>query len=303
MKGIIYKYTSPSGKSYIGQTIQTKEQRERHGKGYERCPVFYKAIQKYGIENFTYEILEEVEQEKLDEREIYYISLYDTLVPNGYNVSTGGLQGCVPESCKKTLQFDLCGNLIKEWSSLSEAVRFYNMNKGNIAACCRHEKRTAEGYIWQYADDVQLEFHIEDQRTYSAIRQGTRIPVLQFTLDGELVREYESISQAYEITKIRHIGESLRHPESRHTCGGYIWKFKNPEQAKLAPNKKARPVNQYSENLDFIASFPSVSAAARGIDISASVIGRACKKHVRGGGYYWRYADEDDIIKQPTEAH
>ena len=96
--GIIYKYTSPSGKSYIGQTIKTIEQRAKYtGEGYQRCSVFYKAILKYGFENFTKEILEEITaetkqeaKEKLDILEQFYICKFNTLAPFGYNIRLGG---------------------------------------------------------------------------------------------------------------------------------------------------------------------------------------------------------------------
>lgn len=101
--GVIYKYTSPSGKSYIGQTIKTIEQRAKYtGEGYQKCPVFYKAILKYGFENFTKEILEEITaetkqevKEKLDIREQFYICKFNTLAPFGYNIRLGGESGSV----------------------------------------------------------------------------------------------------------------------------------------------------------------------------------------------------------------
>jgi hypothetical protein len=53
---------------------------------------------------------------------------------------------------KKTLQYDLQGNFIKEWEGMREAARQLNINQGDIAACCRKEKHrlTAGGYIWRY---------------------------------------------------------------------------------------------------------------------------------------------------------
>lgn len=51
-----------------------------------------KAFRKYGLDNFTFEILEECDIDLLDEREIYYITLYDTYF-NGYNETTGGNGG------------------------------------------------------------------------------------------------------------------------------------------------------------------------------------------------------------------
>ena len=58
------------------------------------------------------------------------------------------------EKSKKTLQYDLQGNLIKEWSSVIEASKELNINKGTIANCCRGEKHynTAGGYIWRYKE-------------------------------------------------------------------------------------------------------------------------------------------------------
>ena len=53
---------------------------------------------------------------------------------------------------KKTLQYDLQGNLLKEWESVSEAAKQLKMNQGNISACCRGERKTAGKYKWKYKD-------------------------------------------------------------------------------------------------------------------------------------------------------
>lgn len=49
----------------------------------------YQAFKKYGLENFTFEEIEEVPQDKLDEREKYWINYYDSY-KNGYNSTLGG---------------------------------------------------------------------------------------------------------------------------------------------------------------------------------------------------------------------
>ena len=90
--GYIYKYTSPSGKNYIGQTKYSLEKRsQKNGIGYKKCRAFYTAIQKYGFENFRWEILEECVLEDLDKKEAYYISLYNTLGPRSKKLSLGRL--------------------------------------------------------------------------------------------------------------------------------------------------------------------------------------------------------------------
>ena len=85
MKGIIYKITNKvNGKSYIGQTRYTIEFRWKQHQHKKDNTYFHNAIHKYGIENFSIEILEKCDIEDLNSREIFYIAKYDTFV-NGYN--------------------------------------------------------------------------------------------------------------------------------------------------------------------------------------------------------------------------
>ena len=49
---------------------------------------------------------------------------------------------------KKINQYDLEGNFIKKWSSINDAIRFYN-NKA-IEFCCVGKRKTASGYVWKF---------------------------------------------------------------------------------------------------------------------------------------------------------
>lgn len=97
MNGFIYKITNKvNNKVYIGQTRYTIESRWRqHLKNYNvehRKQPLYQAFAKYGIENFEVEQVEEVNVDKLDEREIFWIAKYDSF-KNGYNATLGGQEG------------------------------------------------------------------------------------------------------------------------------------------------------------------------------------------------------------------
>lgn len=93
IKGYIYKIINRiNNKVYIGQTKYTIEHRwNQHLRAYRegRQYSLYKAIHKYGLENFSIEQLEEVSVDKLDEREIFWIAKYDSF-KNGYNMTIGG---------------------------------------------------------------------------------------------------------------------------------------------------------------------------------------------------------------------
>lgn len=98
--GIIYKVTSPSKKSYFGRSINPLSKRKYHHLTSARNGselYFHRAIRKYGGCNFTWEIIEKIKNEDkedliniLNEKEIGYIKKYNTLSPNGYNLTKGG---------------------------------------------------------------------------------------------------------------------------------------------------------------------------------------------------------------------
>lgn len=91
----IYKITNQiNGKSYIGKTGEinphegSKEHlRERIKDRWKNRPL-YRAINKYGEENFKFEVLEETNFP--EEREQYFIQYYNTYGNTGYNATLGG---------------------------------------------------------------------------------------------------------------------------------------------------------------------------------------------------------------------
>jgi group I intron endonuclease len=72
----IYKITNPEGHCYIGQSIDIFKRFDNHKKGINSNKLLYDSISKYGIENHTFEILEECDYEFLNIREKFYICFY-----------------------------------------------------------------------------------------------------------------------------------------------------------------------------------------------------------------------------------
>jgi group I intron endonuclease len=101
---IIYKITNKlNGKAYIGQTVRKlwerlKEHRKNKGS------VMNRAFRKYGKDSFSIEILAECQSiEELNEKEIYFISKFNTIKPNGYNIVAGGGNCLASEETKRKM--------------------------------------------------------------------------------------------------------------------------------------------------------------------------------------------------------
>ena len=85
----IYKVTNKiNGKVYIGQSVDIGRRWREHMTTKDDI-YFHKAIQKYGVENFEWEVIEQCKKKDLDEREIYWIEYYDSF-NKGYNCTKGG---------------------------------------------------------------------------------------------------------------------------------------------------------------------------------------------------------------------
>ena len=91
IKGIIYGAFAPSGKIYVGQTIQKLRDRLYAHKFYPDCRLIHNAIKKYG-DKIEWKVIDTAETiDELNKKEVYWIKKLNTLAPNGYNLMSGGL--------------------------------------------------------------------------------------------------------------------------------------------------------------------------------------------------------------------
>lgn len=93
----IYKWTNKiNGKIYIGQSVNIENRRKKHiadsyyTKSNTYNTAFHSAIRKYGEENFTFEVLCICQKEELNVLEKFYIQKFNSILPNGYNMTDGG---------------------------------------------------------------------------------------------------------------------------------------------------------------------------------------------------------------------
>lgn len=126
-----------NGKMYVGQSIHPQKRFQEHCNNHTHS-IIHKAIQKYGKENFKLTILEK-NVVNYNEREKYWISFYNCIVPNGYNITPGGenppvLRGVNNPNSNLTSQkvLEIKKDLQKTSLSYNQLAQKYNTNKRTI---------------------------------------------------------------------------------------------------------------------------------------------------------------------------
>lgn len=281
MTGVIYCYTSPNNKKYVGQTKSEVKRRSRwlnlnfvYGGGGK----IDNSRKKYGPENFKYEILEtvcaETEEyliEKLNEREIYWIDKLDTY-KNGLNSTPGGQQA---------------------WSS--KMVTSHVGKKHSEET----KRKISEKNKLFWKDKVRS----FSQKNINALKERNSRPIYQYTLDKEFVQEWMS---AAEVSRVLHIDESVIRKCCKGDCkqaGGFIWilkdDFKTLSEINISNKERSlirsiKKVLQKDASGNIISIFDSCVDAAKQFEKykdGANAISKCCRGVKPSfANYYWEYS-------------
>ena len=215
----IYKITNNvNEKVYIGQSINIKLRWKDHINALNRddssCTLLQRAWNKYGQENFSFEILELCSEDMLDDMEIKYIELYDSH-NNGYNIESGGnFQKHLSQETKQKLS-----DMAKERFSDTSKNPMYNKH---------HTDETKAKISASKKGKLLSE---ETKKKLSKIRMGHPGYNKNFTpvycIELDIV--FSCATDAAKILGIdgTNILPCCRHDYGRKTCGGYHWEFAN----------------------------------------------------------------------------
>ena len=234
INGIVYKATSPSGKSYIGitqQTLQTRKLEHLRRSKSGSTKAFHNAIRKYGEENIKWEVIDKVDTwEKLEEIEMLYIQKFDTY-RNGYNMTLGG-DGTIGYKYSEE-QVEANRKRRKEYFKNPKNIE--KQSKANLLAHQRNPNQAKEHSKFQkkrFEDEKEREKVAEGMRKYLSEEERLRIHSIergakpfQVYKDGELIGEWLTQNQcARDLgVNVSHLNHCLHGKRKQHK--GYIFKY------------------------------------------------------------------------------
>ena len=143
MQGI-YKFTNKiNNKVYIGKADNLEERYKSHKRNYDNSNLqdyntkFYRALRKYGFENFNYEILESNKywtEKVLNQKEIEYIAKYRATEDEyGYNIQKGGLNTAVPRKLNEKQVLEIKNKLITSTFTMQQIAKEYGVSDSMIS--------------------------------------------------------------------------------------------------------------------------------------------------------------------------
>jgi group I intron endonuclease len=217
----IYKIISPSNKVYIGQSIDI----ERRKKAYElfNCkqqPRIYNSLIKYGWEAHKHELIEECSLDKLNERELYWKQYYveqlgwnNVLFCELYDVG-GGPRG---EEIKQKL---------RKPKSEEHKIKIGNTNRRPKPEGFKEKLQKPKSQKHKENISKSKLGKNKPKGFGNKITELKSKPIQQFTLEGELLNEFNSVKEAnLFLNKLSHsIGRACR--GEIKTAFGFIWRWK-----------------------------------------------------------------------------
>ena len=134
------------------------------------------------------------------------------------------LSGANNHNAQSVIQMDLDRNVIKEYSTMTQAQNETGINVRNISRAANGERKTAGGYIWKLSSGRTIKLkQCKRNKTNTACSK----PVLQYDLNGTLLSEYKSIIDAVKQNGFPdHSNLSANLNGRTKTAYGYVWKYK-----------------------------------------------------------------------------
>lgn len=253
----VYRHTSPVNKVYVGITKQKPERRWLGGLGYRTQKRFYRAILKYGWDNFTHEILYSgLSLEEAEDKERELILFHRSFDKNfGYNIEFGGV------------------------------------SRKEVSAETREKLRishtTPEYLAWMHEKNTRRWSNPDEHKTMRERFTGERNPMYGRKLSDEHKAKLLAASRAVPHRALRGeenpmYGKHLPE-EAKRRISEANWGAKNGRSRKILCVETG-------------VIYGSIRDAYRETGVHFSSISKCCcGVNHRAGGYHWRYVEWEEV--------
>ena len=268
--GYIYKiWNEDNDKVYIGQTsVGIKIRWSQHLSNYmTNNAVLYRAMRKHGAGIFHIEQIEECENEKLNEREKYWISYYDSY-KNGYNSTPGGT--ALPSG--------------KMFQRLDNNIIFSLWDNGLSISEIQEKTGYSNTSIREHLQDYD-NFSVDEsiQRGIIKAAKSRSIPVVQWDLEGNFIKKYNNATAAERETSVPASNIHKCLIKERQKAGHFYW----TNEGEMPVIKKK--IYQYDKNNNLIKIFNTKAEAAKELNLDSGSIAKVCKGQRKTcGGFIWK---------------
>ena len=233
-----------NNKKYVGQAIDINQRWMRHRSDYKRLTskYLYRAMNKYGIDNFLFEVLEsEIPIESIHEREIFWIEQLGTKAPLGYNMTDGG-EGSINrivsaetrEKISNSKKGSKCSDESKKNFSKRNKLRYENID-ARVKMSVSHKNndkliKKATETIQKVNQEMCPDLRLKNLEL--AVSQRSK-PVIATNLINQSLVEFKSTREAARWIKENTEFKKACHTNISKACRkkidyvyGYEWKYK-----------------------------------------------------------------------------
>jgi len=271
--GVIYKITNPSNKVYIGKTYDLRKRINAHkcsakkGKNY----ILYNSIRKYGWENHHLEIIETVDDELLDEREMFWIDEFKSYCQNnslGMNMTKGG------DGQRSSWMHDTERRKHMSQLKMGEGNNFYGKTHSDESKALMSEKATER----QKGKKSNIPQWGAEKGRLKVIK-----PCIAYDNKGEFIGEYDSVTNCANAlgVKIKCVSDCLRN--GSWIFGKFMVRYKlddnylkQIEVGEIKLQSVKRPVIYVKQDGSRV-EYPSAQEASEELGVPKTTINRAAQ--------------------------
>lgn len=262
----VYKHTSPSGKVYVGITSLKVQKRWNKGRGYLKCPIFHRAIIKYGWDNIIHEVIAtNLSYEEACFLEIKLIDYYKRLGIS-YNSADGGNSNAGYKATDK--QREHARNIWKGKKIPKSVVEASSRSRTGIKQTEATKSKKSKSLQKHYA-----------KRVYKLDKLGNLLKIYNNLEEAAIDNKAERKQIAQCCNKGALVFRSYYYLyEEEYTKYGIT-------KRKLGQNK---PIIMYNE-MGEVARFNDSHFASKALGLKLSAIRDACTKGHKLMGHLFKY--------------